>query len=102
MHTPAYRRLYVHVLCTYELCSSAKLPSSLAGHWHCALAVGFARDAAQETTHVRFFSTVMLRPGCGGKFKAHSIRIRGDLMWEARWIGRHLRLWPLSSPAIGA
>ena len=39
MHTPAYRRLYVHVLCTYELCSSAKLPSSLAEHWQCALAV---------------------------------------------------------------
>ena len=31
MHTPAYRRLYVHVLCTYELCSSAKLPSPFGG-----------------------------------------------------------------------
>ena len=50
MHTPAYRRLYVHVPCTYELCSSAKLPSSLAEHWQCAFAVGFARDATLQGT----------------------------------------------------
>ena len=48
MHTPAYRRLYVHVPCTYELCSSAKLPSSFAEPWQRAFAVGYARDAAQR------------------------------------------------------
>ena len=39
-----------HVLCTYELCSAAKLPSPLAEHWQCAFAVGFARDATLQGT----------------------------------------------------